>query len=179
MDESLKELEQELKSLRPRSIPGPMMSRLERELCSEPAKPVRFNTSTNWTSWKWAALGLGGLAAAVALVSLVSVRRQPEPPAGDETAPIAAQPVTAVPASVNPATVASVADSEVYRPVRAATVLYDLQDEGPVKNAGDLPARQARFRYVDSYTWQNSRGNASVRWSVPRDEIRVVPVSLH
>jgi hypothetical protein len=31
---------------------------------------------------------------------------------------------------------------------------------------------------VDTITWKNPRTNASVRWTVPREEVRVVPVKF-
>ena len=36
-----------------------------------------------------------------------------------------------------------------------------------------------RYRYLDTYTWKDPRSNASLKWSVPRDEIRVLPASLN
>ena len=66
-----------------------------------------------------------------------------------------------------------------YQPVAATNVLYDLKDEGTVYLDGDTPARRLRYRYLDTYTWKNPRNNASLKWSVPRDEIRVLPASLH
>jgi hypothetical protein len=44
---------------------------------------------------------------------------------------------------------------------------------------GQTSVRRLRYRYVDTYTWKSSHGNASLKWSVPRDEIRVLPVSLN
>ena len=66
-----------------------------------------------------------------------------------------------------------------YEPVTASNVLYDLKDEGEVKLEGAASARQVRARYVDTYTWKNPRTNASIKWTVPRDEIRVVPASYN
>ena len=39
-------------------------------------------------------------------------------------------------------------------------------------------ARRERFQYVDTITWKNPRTNASVRWTMPREEVRVVPVKF-
>jgi hypothetical protein len=63
--------------------------------------------------------------------------------------------------------------------VKAANVLYDLQDEGPVLLEDNTPARRIRARYVDTYTWKNPATKASLKWSVPRDEVRVLPASFH
>lgn len=167
MDESLQELENELKTLQPRRAPDRWLDQVNRELAAElPASPrPRYVTATNLGSWKWLGWRAAGLAAALALVAtvgLVSLRR-PVPPV--------ASAVTTVPKSS--------AAAPAYEPVAASNVLYDLKDEGEVKLVGDTSARQVRARYVDTYTWKNPRNNASIRWTVPRDEIRVVPASYN
>ena len=50
---------------------------------------------------------------------------------------------------------------------------------GVVQLAGATSNRQVRARYVDTYTWKNPRNNASIKWTMPRDEIRVVPASYN
>jgi hypothetical protein len=42
--------------------------------------------------------------------------------------------------------------------------------------ADGTAARRVRSSYVDTITWKNPKTNASLRWSVPRDEVRVMPV---
>jgi hypothetical protein len=71
------------------------------------------------------------------------------------------------------------ANAERYRPVSAANVLYELKDEGQVYTADNTPGRRMRYRYLDTYTWKNPKNNASLKWSIPRDEVRVVPVNLN
>jgi hypothetical protein len=44
--------------------------------------------------------------------------------------------------------------------------------------ADGTPARRVRQSYVDKITWENPRSNASLVWSVPREEVRVVPVNF-
>ena len=106
--------------------------------------------------WGWAALPL---AAAVAV--LVFFR--------SETA-VAPQP--AVSTATEPSAVAT------YKPVSAENLLYDQSDEGLVTLADGTTARRYRSSYVDTITWKNPRTQASMRWSVPRTEERVVPVSF-
>lgn len=38
-----------------------------------------------------------------------------------------------------------------YQPVGAATVLYDLKEDGDVTLPNRTPARRLRYRYVDTY----------------------------
>ena len=68
------------------------------------------------------------------------------------------------------------APAPAFRPVAAENVLYAARDEGLVTLADGTPARRVRSSYVDTITWKNPRSNASLRWSVPREEVRVVPV---
>jgi hypothetical protein len=104
--------------------------------------------------WTWAALPFAAVMAGAILLK--------------ETRPVSApQPA--------PAT-ASVA--AVFKPVSAENVLYDHQDEGLVTLADGTAARRYRTSYVDTITWRNPRTQASLRWSVPRTEERVVPVSF-
>jgi hypothetical protein len=171
MDESLQELENELKALQPHRAPARWLNQINRELAAElPASsPPRYSSATNLSSWKWLGWRTAGLAAAIAMVATVSVvglrRSQPDSVATPDF-PVTVAPVQPVVASA-------------YQPVSAANVLYDLKDEGEVKLEGDASARQVRARYVDTYTWKNPRTNASLKWTVPRDEIRVVPASYN
>jgi len=177
MDESLQQLEDELKSLRLRRPSAQLTDRLTAELAAETeeiAAPVRrYTTSTNLSSWKWLGWRTAGLAAALAVGALagfmVFKSRPPSPS-------LPAQVVAADPGPVQPAAPAA---RNQYQPVAATNVLYDLRDEGLVDIEGASPARQVRARYVDTYTWTNPRNNSSLKWSVPRDEIRVIPASLH
>ncbi len=164
MHDSLQELENELKALKPRSASPHWLQQINRELAAElPAatKPV-YATSTNLSSWKWWGWRLAATAAVVAVIAagVFQVRRTTATPAATE---LALQP----PVALKPA--------HVYEAVAATNVLYDLKDEGAV--AGNDAARQVRARYVDTYTWKNPRTNASIKWTVPRDEIRVVPAT--
>ena len=66
----------------------------------------------------------------------------------------------------------------LFKPVAAENVLIASRDEGLVTLADGTPARRTRQSYVDTITWKNSRTKASLKWSVPREEVRVVPVSF-
>ena len=68
------------------------------------------------------------------------------------------------------------AATRAFRPVKAENILYAARDEGPVTLDDGTLARRVRSSYVDTITWKNPRTNASLTWSVPREELRVVPV---
>ena len=148
MGDELEQLEAELRQLRPAAPSPALLARLERELAAPCRRVVR-----GW--WLWAAAL--PVAAAVAVMITLAVRRD-----RDRVSPALGQPVVAAP----------------FKPVAAENFLYDARDEGLVTLADGTAARRERFNYVDTVTWKNPRTNASVRWSVPREEVRVVPVNF-
>lgn len=186
MDESLQELENELKALRPQRPSVLLRARIERELSAPaPAEaPPRYTSATTLRSWKWfswqsAAAVAAGVTLAVSVglwQGRIAAGRAGNPPATlaqDQSAP------TGIDRAAPDGPAAPSSAPERYVPVSAASVLYDLRDEGAVTLEGEQTARQARFRYVDTYTWKNPATNASLRFSVPRDEVRVVPARFH
>lgn len=110
--------------------------------------------ATRRNYWAWTALPL-----AASLAGLALLRDRPAPPV---TRPAPA-----------PAGVVA-----IFKPVSAENLLYAQRDEGLVTLADGTTARRYRSSYVDTITWKNPRTQASLRWSVPRTEERVVPVSF-
>lgn len=156
MDDDIVKLEAELKALRPAAPTRDFLARLEREMAA-PAQltPPIQRTSRAW----WIAAAALPIAAAIALTFVVSARR--------------AQPAVAAPI---PIVATQPAGPENFKPIAAENLLVAARDEGLVTLDDGTPARRERFNYVDTITWKNPRTNASVRWSVPREEVRVVPV---
>ena len=105
-------------------------------------------------SWVWAAFPL---AAAVALAVFLKDR--------------------AVETPMAPA-VATARATPTFKPVSAKNMLYEHRDDGLVTLADGTTARRYRNSYVDTITWKDPRTQASLRWSVPRTEDRVVPVTF-
>lgn len=153
MDDELKQLEAELRRLRPRAA-----SRMLREAISgdlEPANreeevvPRRAGLILSWLALP--------IAAAVALIFAFA-------PTSPEISDVAAADAAAV--------------EKLFKPVTAQNVLLDSRDEGYVTFDDGTQARRVREVSIDTITWKNPRTNASLVWSVPREEVRVVPVSL-
>ncbi|MDB6127150.1 MAG: hypothetical protein JWM35_1046 [Verrucomicrobia bacterium] len=105
--------------------------------------------------WAWAALPL-----AAALALAVFLR--------DRAVETVAPPVIAAATKVAP----------TFKPVSAKNMLYEHRDDGLVTLADGTTARRFRNSYVDTITWKDPRTQASLRWSVPRTEDRVVPVTF-
>ncbi|OHE77853.1 MAG: hypothetical protein A3G75_14495 [Verrucomicrobia bacterium RIFCSPLOWO2_12_FULL_64_8] len=78
-----------------------------------------------------------------------------------------------------PVSGAEVTHAPVFKPVRAGNLHYASLDEGFVWLADGLPARRVLDRYIDTFEWRDSRTNASVEWKIPREEIRIIPVSAY
>jgi hypothetical protein len=167
MDDELHQLEAELKRLRPAATSATLRVRLESELAPASVARVQRNGEHGVTRrwWLWA----GALPAAAALVvAVVIVTRR-----GTAVLPAAAPPVVASSQSEPPAI-----PREIFKPVAAENVLYAVNDDGLVTLDDGTAARRERLSYVDTITWKNPRTNASVRWTVPREEVRIVPVKF-
>ena len=65
-----------------------------------------------------------------------------------------------------------------FQPVATENVLYAARDEGYVTLEDGTPAHRLTVSYVDTITWKNPSNNASLQWTVPREEVRVVPVNF-
>jgi hypothetical protein len=111
MDESLQELENELKRLRPHSLPDTLEPRLERELGAVRASR-RYTTATSLRSWKWAGWSLAGAAAVAVGFFVIGTTTQPAP--GVPLTAASSRTASAAPSS-------PVANR--YEPVRASSVL--------------------------------------------------------
>lgn len=151
MDDELQQLEAELKSLRPAPLPATLVARVEVDLAEPPAAmPARPRGGR--VTWFWPFL----TAAAAALAMTFA----PRPPVTAEGK-------------------ASIAHGgATLKPIAAENLLVSAQDEGFVTLPDGTPARRARLQYVDTITFKNPRTNASLTWSVPREEVRIVPVSF-
>ena len=177
MDDELHRLETELQHLRPAAPSPALLARLERELAtngSAGVSPAAGQMAGRSSApprlvpvrWFWVAAMALPAAAAVALLFTQRAREQSLPPTGFAPAP----------SDVTPGRVAG--ETSSFKPVAAENVLVSARDEGLVTLDDGSPARRERLQYVDTITWKNSRTNASLTWSVPREEVRVVPVSF-
>jgi hypothetical protein len=155
MDDDLKFFEAELQRLRPVRPSAALRARVHREL--EPA-PGRLGRNPGW--WAW--LALPAAAAALLLFNL----QWHAPPASDANV------------RPSPAVTTAAAGGDTLKPVAAENVLYAATDEGLVTLDDGTPARRERLHFVDTITWRNPRTNASLTWSVPREEVRIVPVNF-
>jgi hypothetical protein len=106
--------------------------------------------------WLWAAMPA---AAALAAAAVLGVRWPVRP---------AARAPGHAPARAAPA----------FRPVAVRDILVDTRDEGYVVLADGQPAHRLREAHLDTIVWTDPRSAASLQWSVPREEIRIVPVNF-
>lgn len=156
MDDELLNLEAELKRLRPRPPSAELVARIGQDLSARPHQSPLGRVPWLW----WAAVPLAA-SLAVAVLSLSSRPQSRSMPMADTSAEAPSEVVDAP-----------------LKPVAAENVLVSASDEGLVTLADGTPARRERLHYVETITWQNPRTKASLRWTVPREEVRVVPVSF-
>ncbi|HVS54360.1 MAG TPA: hypothetical protein VHD62_18535 [Opitutaceae bacterium] len=139
----------ELRQLRPSAPRSEFVARLDRELSAVASRRRRAR------AWLWPV----ALPAAAALAIFIGTMMQRDFSRAN------------IPASAGAA-------RAMFKPVAAENVLYAARDEGFVTLDDGTTARRERLRYIDTITWKNPRTHASLQWSVPREEIRVVPVSF-
>ncbi len=155
MDDDLNNLEAELKRLRPAPPSRALFERVGRDVAPathvQPLAPLR---------WVWFAVLPA--AAAVAVVFLQYSRRPTD--------------LEALGRSVVATNAALTSVDTPLKPVAAENVLVSARDEGLVTLEDGTSARRERLQFVDTITWKNPRTNSSLRWSVPREEVRIVPV---
>ncbi len=153
--EDLQELERELYALRPRALSRGCTAGVAASLGAASAQPMAaVRTRLRWIAWPVAAAFVAGCA-------------------------WLAIPRAANRASSLPATRPSSEPAGVFRPVATEAILYSAQLEGLVVLPNGSPARQLRNRYVDTIVWRNADTNASFQWTLPRDEVRWVPVNAY
>ena len=146
MDDELEQFEAELKQLRPRAVPPSLTSRVAQAI--GPCRAAAHAPSFRWVAW-------AVLPAAAALAFIL--RPSAPVPSADAVA-------------------ARERGEGALRPIFAEHVLVAANDEGVVTLSDGTPARRSRLHYVDTITWKNPRTHASLTWSVPREEVRVVPL---
>jgi hypothetical protein len=137
------------------------LDELEAELGRlQPARPARElllrverGLEARGRGWLWAAIPA---ACALSLAAVLGVWRAPRQAAATHERP----------------------PSPALRPVAVRDVLVGSRDEGYVLLADGWPARRVLEAHLDTITWKDPRSGSSLQWSVPRDEIRIVPVSF-
>lgn len=151
MDDELQQLEDELRRLRPSRVSDRLSRALERSLAtSGRRRAARI-------------IVLAGVALPVAAAIALIFVWTPRENARDERGSVADD---------------GAPDVARFKPVAADSVLLDERDEGYVVFADGMPARRWRQFSVDRITWKDAATNASLTWTVPREEVRVVPVSF-
>lgn len=157
MSDDFSDLENELRRLRPRTLRPELLTRLAAD-----SPDAQTASKSAAIVWLWPVLGA---AAAVAFAGVVLKSWDATgTQALDRPHEMAAGPVDP---QTGPARLT---------PVSATNVFYGGDVERTVQVADDLKAQQVRLHYVDTITWRDPRRNASIQWTVPREEVLLVPV---
>lgn len=159
------ELENELRALRPRSVTNGLIQRIEQELARaaqlrvlpSPSYPRPSSFATGGVLMVNRMVGWACAAAFVAGLGYLSVA----PPLSLRQLAAAAH---AAPAGT---------------PATQENVVLGTQDEGIVTLDDGTTARRYRIQSVDKVTWTLPQNKASVQWSVPREDVQLVPVAYY
>jgi hypothetical protein len=153
MDDELKELEAELRRLRPAAPSAKLWSGVAQAVVNSEKRSRRRRVVAWWSP----------MAAAIA-VAAVWLGGRGEGGA-EASRRIASAENTATPETS-------------FKPVAAEKVLLASQEEGYATLDDGTRARRIRSLYLDTIVWRNPETDASLTWTVPREEVRIVPVAL-
>lgn len=67
----------------------------------------------------------------------------------------------------------------VFTPAGADTLVVKSIDEGLVRLSDGTAARRIRITSIDTMTWTDPLTKASLRWTVPREDVRIIPVQTY
>lgn len=150
MDDELQKLEAELRQLRPLTPRAAVAAELE----------VRLAPRRRWTP---ALFFRGALpAAAVVVLAFILWGGWPDGSAGSTGLVRVQEPPAA---------------DTLLKPISAENILLAREEEDAFVTLADgTPARRIRESYLDTIVWENAATNASLRWTVPREQVRLVPV---
>ncbi|HRE82181.1 MAG TPA: hypothetical protein PLN52_14125 [Opitutaceae bacterium] len=172
-DDDFSDLERELKQLRLREPSAGFLERIEQALDADLANAPR-HYEVHWGGWITAGLPI---AAAVVFGFLAAQAPTQRQQARDGTR----EAIVAGDVSSSPETFTAERRTQpsLYKPVAVEQWDYGAHDEGIVTLPDGTTARQWRERFVDTVTWKNPQTQAAVTWSIPRDEVRLVPVRAY
>jgi len=172
-DDDFSELERELKQLRLGEPSARFLDRVEHALETDLANTPR-HYEVHWGGWITAGLPI---AAAVVFGFLAAQGPTQRTLVHDDTRE------AVVASGVSPGAAVVTAEHltqpSLYKPVAVEQLDYGTHDEGIVTLPDGTTARQWRERFVDTVTWKNPQTQAAVTWSIPRDEVRLVPVRAY
>ena len=63
-----------------------------------------------------------------------------------------------------------------FEPVDVRDVLVSSRDEGYITLADGRPARRLIEAHLDTIVWRNPKSAESIQWSVPREELKIIPI---
>lgn len=154
MNDDYSDIENELRNLRPKAPSRKLRARMEAELGGP------RSTLSRWRRIHWLVIPAGFAALAFALI--ISVHKAPET--------VSAPQIPALVAGT-PAPVTS------FKPVSFEKLILESRTEGKLELPDGTVVRRVRELSEDTYVWRNPKTKARLEWTVPSEEIRIVPVS--
>jgi hypothetical protein len=170
MNDDFTDLENELKQLSPRPVSEGLRQRVAVQLetaafCESQAIVHRFpveqyrkpRNSLRVMFWSASSAAIAAVWVFLALSGTESLR----------------QPVTTLPLQVAASDIAQTH----FKPVSVKQQVLETQDLGFVTLSDGSTAKKVYEKAVDTYTWRDAKTNASLSWSIPREELRTEAVT--
>lgn len=132
--------------------PAPLSAEFLARLAAATRPPARPPAPIRRLVWTCGAMG--GLAAAAA-IAITAVRDRANARSGD------------------------LAANAEFKPISAEALVTSAQDDGDVVLGDGTRARRINKSVVDTMTWKNPATNAILAWSVPHEEVQIVPITYH
>jgi hypothetical protein len=168
---SLSQLESELARLRP-SAPSPACeAKLEARLSNRPARIA-------WQEWRPLAQAAAIVLTAICLTFWIEGGRTA---AATSTAANAPSPTPTEPAPVltAPALLNPVAPTRLLRPSGATQIVLSAEPEGMVQLSDGSYARRIRTRSIQQLEFSEESGASLLSYSVPREDVILVPMDTY
>jgi len=152
--------ESELREFTPAELPQPLQSRILGIFDTAAQSTSPEDIAVKVTSFRI----LKSLAVAAAVLIAVTgvffavlnnLSTNPQPPPGG----IAKQPST-----------------ESFVPLHAENVFEGVEDEGLFLTGEKIPVHGVRYRFSDSFHWQNPKNGSVIKMTVPSERLYLIPV---
>ena len=160
MDPKNENFESELREFTPAELPQPLQSRILEifDTASQSSSPEDIAVKvTSFRILRPLAVAAAILIAATGVFFAVLNNLSTSPQAVPDS--IAKQPST-----------------ESFVPLHAENVFEGVEDDGLFLTGGKIPVHGVRYRFSDSFHWQNPKDGSVIKMTVPSERLYLIPV---
>ena len=169
MNDPLDDIAAELGRLRPLQASDRLTRRLEHEL--EPMPPSVTARVVRRIRFRWVPVAMAASLAFLAIVTLTWQARLRRPVAGAASSALENNGAEPAPGRMPSA--------QAFRCVDLANYLLAAEEDGLVYASETAPWRKVRWRYLSACEWRDDQENTTFQVLEPREEVVLMPVSIH